>query len=190
MNKLAQWHVDKHVNKLILEAAQLLSCAASSVYNSRKPWTGYANFNVYLPLQKWVCASQENWLWTREYMYALKSEWNYRQNHSKCHASVNMVNTLQVPELPRIPLQPFYQAMPLCYKHENSITAYRNYYAMGKFHLHSWRKRKKPKWLDEHLRAMLLQNGTLLHAQEFKYYISLYPTDTQIKHLWYYLKES
>jgi hypothetical protein len=41
------------------------------------------------------------------------------------------------------------QAMPDEFKVINdSITAYRKYYAFGKKHLHSWKGREIPEWLD------------------------------------------
>ena len=43
------------------------------------------------------------------------------------------------------------QAMPDEYKEKDSVNAYRNYYFYGKTHLHSWKKRDEPEWLEEYL---------------------------------------
>ena len=167
----SKYHVDKHVNKMILEAAQLLSTAAFSVFEGKK-WTGYRPTHVNHPCAKWVRENRENWLWCREYATALKSEWNYRYSHDKDHASLNVIRSLNVPDLPNGHMTPFAQAMPIYCKHDNAIIAYRQYYALCKAHLFSWKKRKEPFWLQQYMRHTLLNYGTVEHADAFHYYLN------------------
>jgi hypothetical protein len=45
-------------------------------------------------------------------------------------------------------LTKFAEAMDSIYKLENPLLSYRNYYKQGKTHLHSWKKREKPTFIE------------------------------------------
>lgn len=163
LDKLAEYHVDRHVVKMILEAAQLL-CSAHWVAQSlgdvpRKltseelklvkatvtpEFYGFTHPNH--PCAIWTRSSQDNYDYTACYAYALNDEYGYR--YGKSHKSVGVVSSLPSPELSNRGLTPFAQAMPDQYKHKCAVTAYRQYYAAEKSHLFAWKNRSRPEWLS------------------------------------------
>jgi len=52
-----------------------------------------------------------------------------------------VIESLECPDLPDQEFEYPPQAMPDEYKREDSIEAYREYYAVGKAHLHHWKTR-------------------------------------------------
>ena len=169
IDKCAEYHVDKHVVKMILESAQLL-CTAHWIekyigYTPRKltskEWAIVREHKKeeprpfpYLPTMHnhpcsvWVRSSLDNY----EYLYtlalALNDEYGFR--YGKSHKSVHDV-ILQLPDinLPRCGLSPFAQAMPDELKGPNAIIAYRKFYHKDKATFASWKGREKPHWWIE-----------------------------------------
>ena len=143
----AQYHNDKHVIKMILESAQMLSTANRSVGLDE----GYKATHVNHPCNKWLRESLANWRWLRDLTYELHLEWKYRYEHpeSKTHKSFDVVCSLSIPNLPDTEMTPFALAMPDQYKSDNAVEAYRQYYMNDKPHLASWKKRGKPEWWIE-----------------------------------------
>lgn len=146
-DKCASYHIDKHIVKMPLEAAQLL-CTTHWVdtvlgfipraldkherEELRKAKTGNRLF-PYLPAMEnhpcaiWARSSLDNYEWLFCYAAALGAEYTYR--YGKIHKSTQVILELPEPiKLERVGLTPFAQAMPDQYKHENPVTAYRNYY--------------------------------------------------------------
>lgn len=72
----AHWHFDKHVVKMILELAQLLSCA-HHVAGSEVPGM-YRKTHVNHPCSQWVRAHRNNYLWTASLALALCKEYSAR----------------------------------------------------------------------------------------------------------------
>ena len=159
----AQYHVDRHVVKMILEASQLLCSAhwATSTlgFAPRKltslelaqcksavtdEFYGFTHPNH--PCAIWTRSSADNFAWTYCYAEALNQEYNYR--YGKSHKSMTVISKLPVPNMPS-GLTPFAQAMPDQYKHKDAVTAYRNYYAADKSHLFNWKHRPRPYWLED-----------------------------------------
>ena len=159
----AEYHVDRHVVKMILEASQLLCGAhwvASTLGHMPRKLTsleiaeckaaitddfyGFSHPNH--PCAIWVRASFDNFAWTHCYAESLNSEYGYR--YGKSHKSMTVINRLPVPTLPA-GLTPFAQAMPDQYKHEDAVVAYRRYYAGDKSHLFNWKFRPRPHWLED-----------------------------------------
>lgn len=138
-----QSYVDRHVVKMILEHAQMLSTAVRESGID----AGYKSTHKNHPCTKWVRESLSNWLYLRDLTEALHDEWQYRYNHSRIHKSAYVVRSLPIPEIPDIGITPFAQAMPDEFKHPDSIIAYRNYYRHNKQHLFHWTKRSKPTWI-------------------------------------------
>jgi hypothetical protein len=169
----AEWMVDKHVVKMILETAQLLSTAHRVIdgapvevtlrntetgkLRKKKVWVLDDNRNDVLyscthmnhPSAVWARASVENYLWLAEHLLALGDEYTYR--YGKQHLTMQKLGyTLQSP--------PFHlrdydmTEMPSCMDKEyiisdDPITNYRNYYKYGKSRMHKWTKRPVPEWL-------------------------------------------
>lgn len=142
----ATYHNDKHVVKMIVESAQMLSTAHrvsglnvnESIYKE-----AYKNH----PCSVWVRQSSSNYLWLYTLFLGLLVE--YEKRFNKKHSCMRLIEPLShVPALvPHDKLTPFAQAMPDNYKNECAVKAYRAYYNGDKTHLFSWRApSSKPEW--------------------------------------------
>jgi hypothetical protein len=158
--------VDRHVVKMILESAQLLSTAhrvldgkewvdSSSgrrikrfALNDEREYVMYKSTHINHPSAIWVRQSVENYLWLVEHFEALLNEYTYRYN--KKHKCYDMLYMLQSP-----PLQlkvwdatPMICAMPDEYQTSTDpVENYRNYYRVGKSSMHKWSGRGSPDWI-------------------------------------------
>lgn len=144
--KNAQYHVDKHVVKMITEHAQIMStvCRLNDID------AGYKATHIHHPCVKWANESLDNWLYILELTNALHKEWKFRYKHpaSKIHKAFEVMLSLPVPDIEDIGLTPFAQAMPDSYKNKDAVVAYRNYYINEKKHLASWKNREVPEWFN------------------------------------------
>ena len=154
--EIAEYMMDKHVSKILLEAVQML-CSAKRildpdhVVNERLYKLAHKNH----PVTIWCRKSKQNFLWTLELIDELHNEWKYRYNHpeNKVHKSYLVAQILKdnIPsddKFEQLELTPFAQAMPDKYKSDDAILAYRNYYmSEEKQKIASWKKkREKPVW--------------------------------------------
>jgi hypothetical protein len=143
--KCAEQHVDKHAVKMCVEYAQLL-CSAHWMFGGQAPYK-LAHKNH--PCSIWVRQNINNYRWLCELGLAVCNEFSYR--YGKTHKSCDVIWWCieNEPNLPDGEFTEPPQAMPDEFKVINdSITAYRKYYAFGKKHLHSWKGREIPEWLD------------------------------------------
>ncbi len=142
IDKIAEYHTDKHVVKMIVETAQLL-CTAHWENNSQAP---YKKTHPKHPSAIWARSSVENYLWLCKLGLALCSEYTYR--YGKTHKTKTVIDwcLTNVPDLPKIGLTNFALAMPNQYKTKDAIVSYRKYYIEDKQHLASWKKRQVPSW--------------------------------------------
>lgn len=145
VTKCAEYHVDKHVVKMILESVQLLSTA---VRHSGID-AGYRATHINHPCSKWVRESLNNWYYLFELTTALHSEWQYRFNHIMPHKSYQMMLTLPEPNIESVGMTPFALAMPIQYQTNDPVESYRNYYRHEKAHLFKWSKHQQPYWITE-----------------------------------------
>lgn len=145
----AVFHTDKHVVKMITESVQMLSTAVRLSGID----IGYKRTHVNHPCAIWTRSSLSNYLWLRELVYHLHEEWKYRYDHhkSKIHKAYGIMLTLPIPKIKDIGLTPFALAMPEKYRCHNTIESYRYFYSNDKRHLHNWKKRSKPEWIDHYL---------------------------------------
>lgn len=164
----AEYHVDKHIVKMPLEAAQLL-CSALWVdeylgfipraldKHERETLTlarndeprpfPYLPSYVNHPCAIWARSSLDNWHWLWCYADALGDEYTYR--YGKIHKSTQVIRELPDPRnMEQRGMRPMPQAMPDQYKVDNTVEAYRNYYVGAKSHLASWKGREKPEWFE------------------------------------------
>ncbi|MGM0470710.1 MAG: pyrimidine dimer DNA glycosylase/endonuclease V [Bacillota bacterium] len=141
-SKCAQYHVDKHVIKMILETAQLL-CSAHWLTGSEAP---YRLTHQNHPCSKWVRSSIENYRWLVQLGLELCQEYTYR--YEKEHKTEEKMKWLlnNEPELPQCKRTEFIQVVPEQYKANDPVKAYRTYYQKEKQNLASWTKRPVPKW--------------------------------------------
>lgn len=168
IEKSAQYHVDKHVVKMILESAQLLCTSHHVRYNfvgnighklssdelkkvkaNKNPNVPYAVTHPNHPCAIWTRASSSNYnyLWTLA--FELNNEYQYR--YGKTHKSWDQV-IINLPDFytDDIELTPFALAMPDEYKTNSAVESYRNYYKKAKSHIASWKNRPIPEWWNDY----------------------------------------
>ena len=170
VRKCAEMHNDKHVVKMILEYAQLLSTAhrvldgveligLSDSGRKKKFWTLgdsrdytlYKATHINHPSAVWVRKSVQNYMWLAEMLEVLCGEYTYR--YGKVH-KVERDGLMQLlkNEFPKnLPIAPFTEptpAMPDVYKVGDSINSYRNYYRGDKRSFANWKKRSIPFWFN------------------------------------------
>ena len=75
---------DKHVSKIILEAAQMLSTAINIIEPEHNLNT-YKTCHINHPVSIWVRTSLENFMWTIDLVEAMHNEWKYRNDHPPSH---------------------------------------------------------------------------------------------------------
>lgn len=154
----AQYMFDKHVSKMILEAAQML-CTAKRILD---PEYDDSNAEIKLykishknhPVSIWIRQSYENYMWTIQMVEAMHEEWKYRYNHpaDKNHKSYIMAMHLKenaplACKFAYYGFTSFALAMPDEYKDSDPVEAYRKYYqSPEKQKLASWKKRGPPEW--------------------------------------------
>lgn len=123
----AIYHSDMHINKMILESAQMLC----SVMSARGYETPYKSTHKNHPCTLWVGMSRSNAAWVCMLAEGLNREAQARYNKDADHKSWGVIRDM-IPLLDTLPdygLTPFAQAMPEEYKNEeNPVQAYRNYY--------------------------------------------------------------
>lgn len=166
----AQMHCDKHVVKMVIEYAQLLSTAHrlldGFMYQELKPngrmvkrWfvkdkelesVLYKATHGNHPSAIWVRQSAENYKWTYDLFTALCDEYTYR--YGKVHATDKKLRKVlkKIPE--NIPHKEFTtppQCMDNHCKMEDTIEAYRNFYNVEKKNFATWKVREKPNWFGE-----------------------------------------
>lgn len=142
VKKCAEYHCDRHVVKMILESAQMLS-TCSRFYGYEQ---GYKSTHLNHPCNKWVRESLSNYNWLLTLMTALHDEWRYRYSHSRYHKSFELISSFSPVYFEDKGLTSFALAMPSVYKCDDAVTAYRNYYMGDKRDIVSWKKREKPFW--------------------------------------------
>ena len=145
----AQEMCDKHVVKMILESAQMLSTAHRVLDgDDRANETGlYKMAHKNHPSTIWVRASSENYRWLWKHMDALLKEYTHR--YGKHHATERLRNILFRPPLNivhGVPLTDPPQCMPELCKGEDTVLAYQNYYIIEKSGFARWTKRETPAW--------------------------------------------
>lgn len=167
-------HCDKHVVKMILEYAQLLSTAHRVLdgtltiqekvvhgsfpirYRKKKCYkhpnpimdsTLYQATHMNHPCAVWVRESRANYVWLYNLFFNLSMEYEYR--YGKTHKTYTLLHSFlaQIPEnIPNVQMTPFAQAMPDQYKCDKECEAYRNYFIGEKTRMAKWTNRNIPEW--------------------------------------------
>lgn len=155
IEKCAQYHCDQHVNKMILESAQLL-CTALNLKGFTTP---YRSTHTKHPCTLWVGDSFDNFQWLVRLSSALNDEYRWRYEKEQDHASIKVIRQIEEYQFPSRGLTPFAQAMPTEYKDPNSpVAAYRRFYCSEKSSFATWTKRPVPDWFLPEQRAEALIN--------------------------------
>ena len=169
----AEYHLDKHVVKMILEYAQLLSTAHRvldgtiivGVSKTGRKQTRYilpdsldsilySATHISHPSAVWARHSVHNYMWLAELLEECCKEYTYRYGKIHKVESSGLMQTLKNNIPKNIPNQPFTEptpAMPDVVKVVgDSVSSYRNYYKSNKQHLATWsgkiNSRPVPEW--------------------------------------------
>lgn len=145
LTKCAEYAVDKHVYKILLEDSQLISnCYPAEI-------SLYKHSHINHPMSIWVKESLSNFNWAIQYGFALSKEYTYRYNKiHKCQAVLEFYSK-NLPAIQNIgPTK-----MPRCFgafkgiipETDNVVNDYRQYYKLAKSHLFRWKNRSVPSWL-------------------------------------------
>jgi hypothetical protein len=147
VKECARLHCDKHVVKMILECAQLLS-SAHHVLESPMVDKVYKKTHVNHPSAVWVRESEAHYRYVYQLMLALGEE--YTKRYHKTHLTITKMEE-PLSHLPtNIPFKGWQdppQCMPDEYKRDNTVIAYQLYY---NFKADTWAADSKPmKWYGE-----------------------------------------
>jgi hypothetical protein len=163
--------VDKHVVKMIVETAQLLSTAhrvmdglevqlemeKDGKRRKKRVWIiddyrndiFYSATHVNHPSAVWVRESVENYNWLVDHLFALGSEYSFR--YGRKHATIEKLG-YEIQSPPH-GLRDWDWTQPPCAMDskyiisDDYITNYRNYYKVGKSSFHKWKNREAPSWI-------------------------------------------
>lgn len=154
----ARWMVDRHVVKMILETAQILSTAHRVLDGDENGELKDPDFNTLLykrthknhPSTIWARQTSANYRWLSTHLIALLREYTFR--YGKTHAVEQKGLDSFLMCLPNNIPEGRQTKMPSCMDEEyrisdDPIVNYRNYYKIGKAHLHNWKKRQPPDWI-------------------------------------------
>ncbi len=144
--KAAEYHVDKHCVKMILESTQLLNNALMKNSSSYIPV--YKETHRNHPASIWTAGSIDNFEWLTKLAFSLCNEYTYRYGRiHKCQSIIhNLQNSIHKNTFPQIGLTPFIKCMPDQYKVDSAVESYRNYYRADKAYIAKWSKRPIPEW--------------------------------------------
>ena len=170
----AEQHCDKHVVKMLIEYAQLMSTAHRVL--DGELWYGrstagrkiqryfhpdptmnqelYKACHINHPSAKWVRYSSANYSWLYDMWTALHCEYEHR--YGRTHESYRKLNyhLLLPPE--KFSSEGFTEPTPAmnhypqCIVEGDSVTSYRNYYIEAKADFARWTNRDAPDWWNTH----------------------------------------
>lgn len=157
-DKAAQYHCDKHVVKMILESAQLLSTAhrvldgdSAHTLSDWREDLFYKATHVNHPCAIWVRQCQDNYFWLEALFMHLC--WKYTERYGKVHLCEQKFGdefTYPPDNLPDLPVlfEPP-QCMPdYCKVEGDTVQAYRNYYNNEKAYFAVWKYSETPHWFN------------------------------------------
>ena len=156
----AKYHCDKHIVKMPLETAQMLSTTVHMI-GAESPNLYKVGFKNH-PCTVWARERLINFMLLHNLGMALCHEYTYR--YGKVHASQKVIETMDLDSITdkfldrdfptiRSTIKP--QCMPDEYKTTNTIQAYRNYYVGEKSGFAKWKGkvngREVPEFMLEEL---------------------------------------
>ena len=166
--KCAIDHCDKHVVKMILESAQLLSTAhrvidgyeqsaLSASGRKQKVWKLPDSRDIKLykathmnhPSAVWCRATRENYQWLHQLTVNLCKEYTHRYGKVHKCEQIGLIDHLaEIPDkLTTVGFTEMPQAMPdHCKIAGNPVAGYQKYYVVEKARFAKWTKRETPSW--------------------------------------------
>lgn len=144
----ARMMCDKHVVKMVLETAQLLS-TAWNVIDPNHGMDLYKSTHMNHPCSLWVRETSMNYIWAYSHFAALCTEYTHR--YGKTHKTQGMAfNLYKLPPIGGLEQTPFAICMPEKYKVTNDpVQSYRNYYNGDKAAFAKWTNREVPEWFKQ-----------------------------------------
>lgn len=168
----AMQYIDKHVIKMILESAQILSTVyrlkrgqeTTILQNGRRVKKFiidditlnsqlYQATHIHHPAVQWTLFSYQNFIFLKQLMIAINNEYQWRYNHTTPHKSMFILDYIQ-----NLSLKDFEQdqmTTPISCMDQQYIISdspiinYRNYYIHAKSQFATWKKRESPHWFLE-----------------------------------------
>ena len=143
----AEMHCDKHVVKMILEYAQLLSTAHRVLDGDDAHPDLYKVAHKNHPSTRWTRSSEDHYVWLYELFRNLSIEFSNR--YGKVHLSWKKLGFI-LDSLPKNIEDNGWEDPPQCMpdscKDKDVVTAYRNYYIQEKKYFAKWNYTNQPKW--------------------------------------------
>ena len=176
LKKSVEYHIDRHVVKMPLEAAQMISTViavdetlgyvpraltkeeTARIRKDKDGWPFYKPTHVNHPCNIWARTSLDNFRYLVDYCLELGIyEKMCRYPTGSPHKSSLIIQEFIEDRWPvhlscHSGMTPFAQAMPDEYKSDDAIEAYRTYYMIEKTHdrsgnpMAAWTNREKPSW--------------------------------------------
>jgi hypothetical protein len=166
----AEWMVDRHVVKMILETAQLLSTAHRvhdgeevieinpkgrrmkryKIKSDNRDFVLYKATHINHPSALWARESVENYNWLFDHLIALGDEYTHRYGKKhKVFGELSFMLGTPPHHLTEWDWTIPPSAMDAKYIiSDDPVINYRNYYKLGKSKLHSWKNRQPPEWIS------------------------------------------
>ena len=194
----AKMHNDKHVVKMILEYAQLLSTAhrvldgtisvgksksgrkkTSYVLGDKRDDVLYSATHVNHPSAKWVRHYEGHYAWLFSMWVELLREYTFRYN--KVHAADRLVEHLvHIPKnIPKnVAWSDPWRAMPEEFKaprteEQYTVKSYRAYYIGAKVKMCRWTNRPMPQWFAEGINTLYGDTCYIEHKPKLNRIISM-----------------
>ena len=159
----SQMMCDKHVVKMILESAQMLSTAPrvldGNEYADKEGLYKMAHKNH--PSTIWVRSSVHNYMWLYIHMVSLMNEYTHR--YGKHHATERLLTPLSKcpTSIPTVDFTDPPQCMPEECKGKDTVLAYQKYYIVEKSDFATWKRREIPTWWTISQEDLNLQAKTM-----------------------------
>lgn len=138
----ARYICDKHLPKMVLETAQLLSTAHWETGGEGPYKRTHKNHPCAVWTRENLC--QYTWL----VAYGMNLCYEYTRRYGKVHKSQAVIEWAKANPI-KVPKGIFKhppQCMPDHCKHPNTVQAYRNYYRMEKAYMAQWNRSETPYW--------------------------------------------
>lgn len=146
----ASYHCDKHVVKMVLETAQLLSTAHHVLDGDSAPDGIYKATHINHPSNVWIRSGVPQYVWGWHLFSALLNEYTLR--YSKIHKCQSLKYILDMPPV-NIKRSAVWSDPPQCMPDQfkvpnDTVQAYRNYYMYGKAKIAQWKYTPVPDWYE------------------------------------------
>jgi hypothetical protein len=144
--KCAQYHLNSHVVKMVLETSQIL-CGVHWMSEGGQYDIPYKLSHKNHPCSIWARECIENYQWLCNLGIELSEEYTLR--YGKRHKSEDVINwCISNPPKIRIngEMTPFALAMPDECKVSDPVESYRIYYMTEKRKIATWKNREIPSW--------------------------------------------